>query len=438
MRIALLAAGICLIASTDALSQEAPIPERLTLADALQMAEDRNPTLGAARDAVEIARAERVGASLRPNPAFSATSEGFPLFQASRPAFFNAQEFTVRVDQEIETAGRRRLRTQAADAGVEAVRASLANERRRLRLEVRRVYFQAALAKADREVARAALGEIDKVISLNRARVEKGETSGAEVRRLQVERLRFVDDVFTAELGYRNARSALLALLNVRDLGQSFDVVEPLAAPPEQRERFRVAPVGDVPAPDPMPQQAQALANRPDLLAAHREVQRAETETRLQRALRTPNATIGGGYRRDFGANAIAVGVTIPLPILNRNQGGVARADAERRLAANRAVAAELTVLLEVQQAANAVAINRARVEYIEREYRNNARQARDIVLASYRLGAANLIDFLDAQRAFRDTLRTYNRALYEERISLFELQAALGEPDGRAGSGQE
>jgi outer membrane protein TolC len=47
--------------------------------------------------------------------------------------------------------------------------------------------------------------------------------------------------------------------------------------------------------------------------------------------------------------------------------------------------------------------------------------------LASYRLGSANLIDFLDAQRAFRDTLRTYNRALYDQRVSLFQLASATG-----------
>ena len=169
----------------------------------------------------------------------------------------------------------------------------------------------------------------------------------------------------------------------------------------------------------------QALKQRPDLAAAQREVHRAETQTRLQRALRTPNLTVGGGYRRDFGANAVVFGVTIPLPLSNRNQGGVARADAAHRLATNLATATVTAVLLDVQRAVNAVDVTRARVEYIEREYLTPSRESRDIVLASYRLGTANLIDFLDAQRAFRDTLRTYNRALYERRLGLFQLAAA-------------
>lgn len=421
----LLAFTLSLATATHANGQDFVIPARLSLEEALRLANDRNPNLAAARNAVEIADAGRIDARLRPNPAVSFESEGYPLFEPSRPAFINNQELTFRVDQELELAGRRRLRTQAAEAGVSAAEAGFRDQQRLLELDVRRGYFAVVLAKADLEVARAALDEIDKVISLNRARHEQGEISGGEVRRIQVERLRFVDDQFAAELALRNARSALLALLNAPDLGIEFDVTENLnsADSPTSSEALS----GRLAQLDPGALRSQALASRPDLAAAQRDVQRADTETRLQRALRTPNVTVGGGYRRDFGANAVVFGVTVPLPVFNRNQGGVARAEAERRQAANRAAVTATAVLLDVQQAINAVDVARARVDYIEREYLTPSRESRDIVLAAYRLGSADLIDFLDAQRAFRDTLRTYNRALYEQRVSLFQLAAATG-----------
>lgn len=314
---------------------------------------------------------------------------------------------------------------RAAEAGIEVARLELQDRLRQLELEVRRAYFQAVLAKADLEVARATLEEIDRVIALNRARLAQGEISGAEVRRLQVERLRFADDLFAGELGFRNATSALLGLLNAPDLGQPIDVVEPLVPPMGTRSASAVAQRQA--AFQPASLSDQALTRRPDVLAARRDVQRADTETRLQRALRTPNVTVGGGYSHLGGLNTLAFGVTVPLPVFTRNQGGLARAEAERRLVANRLAAAEVAARLDVQQAVNAVEVSRARVEYIEREILKNAQESRDMVLASYRLGAADLIDYLDAQRAFRDTLRTYNRALYEERISLFQLEAALG-----------
>ena len=413
--------------------QEPVVPEKLTLAAAVGIAVERNPSLAAVGSDVDIASAARLDASRRLNPAVTLESEGWhPPGQTQRSPFFNNQELTFRFDQEIELAGRRGLRTRAADAAVESTRARVDDARRLLTLEVQRAYFQVVLAAADRDVAHASLDEIDRAIGLNRSRFEEGEISGGELRRLQVERLRFVDDVFAAELALRNARSALLALLNVTDLAQPFEVTEPLALPgaasagaagvPEAVLLATVGATGPTLA-------ADALSRRPDVVAAQREVLRAETETRLQRALRTPNVTLGGGYKRDFGANALVFGATVPLPLFNRNPGGVARAEAQRQQAASRARAAEITVRLDVQRVVNALDVNRERVRYIEREYLARARESRDIVLASYKLGAADLIDFLDAQRAFRDTLRTYNRALYDQRISLFELAAAAALP---------
>jgi outer membrane protein TolC len=399
------------------------LPARLTLDEALRMALERNPSVAAARSGVEVAQAGRLGAGLRPNPAVTFESEGYPLFESPRPHFLDNQELTIRLDQEIELGGRRRLRTEAAEAGVSGAEAALRNERRRLGLDVRRVYFAVVLAKADLDVARAALAEIDRIITLNRARQEQGEISGGEVRRIQVERLRFVDDQFAAELALRNARASLLAFLNAPDLGVEFDVAETLNAADSAAGAAAAAPP---PGPlDPAALKAQALAARPDLLAARDEARRAQTDTRLQRALGTPNVTVGGGYMRDFGADGIVFGVTVPLPLSSRNQGGIARADAERRQAEHRAAATATAVLLDVQQAINALEIARARVRYIEREYLAPSRESRDIVMAAYRLGSANLIDFLDAQRSFQDTLRTYNRALYEQRVSAFQLEAA-------------
>ena len=398
------------------------VPDKLTLTDAVRIAVARHPTVAASRNDIEIAQADRLTASRRLNPAFTWTAESYPLFQSPHPSFGNGQELVTRVDQELEMAGRRRLRAGAAEVGVDIAGLRLKDRIRQLELDVRRAYFQVVLAKADMEVANGALGEIDRVIDLNRSRLTHGEISGAELRRLQVERLKFVDDVFAAELALRNTRAALLTLMNVSDLTAQFDVTEELESPARGTEAISTAPPSDDAA-----LRAQALAARPDALAAQREVGRADTETQLQRALRTPNITIGGGYKRDFGTNAVVFGLTVPLPLFNRNDGGIARADAARRQAENEQAAVALAVSLDVQQALNAVDINRQRVEYIERENLSNARQSRDIVQASYRLGAADLIDYLDAQRAFRDTARTYNRALYDLRVSQFQLAAAIG-----------
>ena len=404
------------------------LPPVLSLQDAIQMARGRNPTLAAASNEVEMAEGARLQASQWLNPAITSTSEGYPLFESSsKPSFWDAQDFTLRADQEIELGDRRKLRTASAATGVDIARSRQLDQRRLVDLAVQRVYLQAVLAKAERAVARAALEDIDRMLGITKARLGQGEIAGGELRRLQVERLRFVDDLFATDLALRNAKAALLAAIGYPDLARDFDVSGALTELPAVFNAFGTGVASttlDRPAIE-----VQAMAGRPDLLAARTEQQRADTETQLQRALRTANLTVGGGYKRTETSDGVVFGVTVPLPLFNRNPGGIARAEAERRRAGNLATATEIGVRLDVQQAVNAIEVNQARVRYIEQETLVAAREARDAVMAAYQVGEAGLIDYLDAQRAFRDTLRIYNRALYERRLSGFEVAAAIGRP---------
>lgn len=404
------------------------LPAVLSLQDALELARIRNPTLAAAGNEVEMAEGDRLQATRRLNPAVSTTSEGYPLFDSGpKPSLMDGQELTIRFDQEIELGGRRRLRTASASTGVDIARGLQADQRRLVDLAVQRAYLQVVLAKAEREVARAALEDIDRMLGITKARFGQGEIAGGELRRLQVERLRFVDDQFATELAFRNAKAALLAVMGYADLSRDFDVSGALTELPVVLTTFATAGAADTL--DRAAIERQAMLNRPDLLAARTEQQRANTETQLQRALRTPNITAGGGYKRTLTSNGVVFGVTVPVPLFNRNPGGIVRAEAARRRAENRATAAELGIRLDVQRSANAIEVNQARVRYIEQETLGAAREARDAVMAAYQVGEAGLIDYLDAQRAFRDTLRIYNRALYERRLSDFEVAAAIGRP---------
>jgi len=390
-------------------------PARLTLDEAIRLAETHSPVLLEARARVAVAEADALGAPKRPNPSLDVEFRGYPLFESDLPPFLDNQELTIAIDQEFEPGDRRRWRKEAAQLGVQASAAEGLDVLRRLRVEVQRAYFQVVLAKADDVAAKATLEDVDRMLSINRARYEQGELSGVELRRLQVERHRFADDAQLAQLALRNARSRLLAFLGMRPLDQPFDTVDAL---PEAHALPAVAPVLAAP---------ETLSARPDLQALKLGEQRAEADANLQHALRIPPFSFGGGWQRDFGTNAIVVRATIPLALWNRNEAGRSRAAAESSLAASRSFAAAAAAELEVQLARNAVESSRTRVAFISSEYVKNAREARDIVLAAYRAGAATLIDYLDAQRAFRDAQRAEHRALFDYCVSVFELDAALG-----------
>jgi cobalt-zinc-cadmium efflux system outer membrane protein len=399
------------------------IPEQLDLKKALEIALANNPQLKAARNEIEVTDAERLDASKRLNPAFSAYFEDYRLFHSDIGPFFQTQEITVRLDQEIETAGKRKLRTQAAGLRSQAQKAQTDNVVRALLLDVRRAYFQAVLAQTNLESAEAILQEIDRIIELNRTRFEKGDISGAELKRVEVERLKFVEDVFASKLALANAKSTLLSLFGHSEPNPSFRVSEPLTL-----DRGAPTSAEGIPQPTPYPELVrQAVAKRPDLVASVFEQRRADTETLHQRSLRSPNITVTGGYKRNILDNTVVFGIALPLKVFNKNEGGIARAAAEKARADNLAAQTRSQVLLDVQKAYNSAEINRQRVEYIEKASIQKADESRQIVLTAYRLGEIDLIHLLDAERAYRETRKTYNQALYEYRMSLYELGSAIG-----------
>jgi cobalt-zinc-cadmium efflux system outer membrane protein len=401
-------------------AEDFAIPPRLALEEAIRLAIARNPALAAAKNEVQALEGDAMAASKRLNPALSLDMEDYPI-RANPGPFFSNQAIALRFDYEIERGGRRQLRTEAAKQAIEAQKLTYQDRVRRIELDVKRVFSSIVLEKSNMEVSGLILEQAEKMIELNRVRYQQGDISALDLSRIEVERLRFQDDVFQSDLMLRNAKSSLLALLNAPDLSMDVDVVGTL---PVDSRIFEPG----LPPRAPLNELRRiALEKRPDMLSALREKNRADTETRLQRAIRSSNITVGGGYKRNLSDNSYVLGVTVPLKIFDRNEGGILRADAEERRAVNLDALIQKEIELEVQQAYNAMKINGQRVDYIRTQHLKKAEEASSVTLASYNLGGATLIDYLDAQRAYRDALRIYNQAQFDERISLYELASAMG-----------
>jgi outer membrane protein, heavy metal efflux system len=400
-------------------AQESDVPGRLNLEEAIQLAISRNPTLAAAGNEIQAAKGDAIAANKRLNPTFSLQFEDYPITLHPGP-FLDAQGITSRVDYEIERGGRRKLRTEATSQALTVQKFLYGDQSRLMKLEVERTFFRTILAKSNMEAAKLILDQVERTISLNRVRYKEGDISALDLNRIEVEKLKFQDDVFQADLTLRNAKSSLLALLNASDLSRDIDVVGALAVDYQN-------PEPGLPPQAPLSEMIKmALKQRPDAAASLEEQRRADTETRLQHAIRSSNFTVGGGYKRNLTENAVVFGITIPLKIFNRNEGEIMRAEAEMMRAANLAAAVQKNVQLDVQKAHNAVEINRQRVKYIRTQQLKKAEEASRVTLESFNLGEATLIDYLDAQRTYRDALRIYTQALFDERISLYELSSSI------------
>jgi outer membrane protein, heavy metal efflux system len=411
---------IVFLSASCILAQDADIPNRLTLEDVVRLAIGRNPALAAVKNEVQALEGDVVAANKRLNPAAALQMEDFPIRMNPGP-FFGNQEITIRFDYEIERGGRRQLRTYAAKQALDSKLLAYQDRVRLITLDVERAFSRAILAKANIETSRSILDQAERMISLNRVRFEQGDISALELNRIQVEKLKFQDDVFQADLMLRNAKSSLLALLNAPNLSQDVEVMGPLPVTDHVSEP-------GLPPSAPLNELLRiAMLRRPDMASRIEGKKRADTETSLQRALRSPNVTVGGGYKRSGNYNSFVFGVTIPLKILNHNEGEIFRADAEQMQAANLVAAVRKEIELDVQQACNAVEVNRRRVEYIRTQHIKKAEEVSQATLASYNLGGATLMDYLDAQRTYRDALRIYNQALFDQRISLYELANSIG-----------
>lgn len=393
--------------------QAKEIPSTLTLDTATEILLVANPTLLRTRENIAIARADVLTARTLPNPDLEVNSESYPLFTSHPGSFVNNQELVVRASQPIETAGKRGKRTRVAQQDVAVAEAGLQDTVRQLKLELRQRYYAVVLAKAESNLALDILKQFDEIIRLNQARFDQGEVSGLDLARVQTERLRFFNDATAANLQLKNAKTALLELLGTPNMKTEFDVSEDLQFRPLPADFENLA--------------ENALATRPDLVAERERLERERRQITLEKANGIPNVTPFFGYKRDFGVNTTAVGFSIPLPLFNRNKGGVARANAQETQQRYQVQRVELEVRREIQQALQSVETQEERVKALESGYLDSAKKARDIAQSSYRLGALDLVAFLDAERAYRETLRTYYEALFDHQVALFQLSAATG-----------
>ena len=258
-----------------------PIPQTLTLGQAVNLALARNPNVAAARNTVEMADGDAVTARLHPNPALTLDTENYPYFSSNAGPFFSNQQITARFDYEIQTKKRLKRRTEAAQGAVRREEASFDNVVRLLRLDVQAAYYRALLAQSYLQLAESILEQTDEVISLNRTRFEQGEISERELTRIEVERLRFADDVFQVRLELRNAKAELLALLYAEDLGAYVQLAGDLLTIPELDIRPNAAP---------SEMYRIASSERPDLRAALTEMERASVQNRLRKPSRRPTS----------------------------------------------------------------------------------------------------------------------------------------------------
>jgi outer membrane protein, heavy metal efflux system len=392
--------------------------ESLSIDQAVQEAVARNLSLLAERFNLSVAEAAIVTARLRPNPVFSAGLDyldilgtGFNSTNAAGPS-----EFNFRTDLLLERGAKREKRIDLAEKSRNVSEAQLLNTTRLLILEVQSGCIEVLAAKANLSLAQDNLKSFTDLVEVNTARVAAGDLAEVELIRSRVAALQYANAVMQAESRLRAARNRLQTLLGRTSLSPTFDVAGELK-----------------PASEPAPVEvlkSQALERRPDLIALKRDRERSAADLVLQQAQAKVDYTVGTQFHRQYdNATGSALGLffSLPLPLSNRNQGEIERARKQVEQGAARISAVEADIRTEVENAYLQYATARSLLANIETNMLAQAREVRSTTEYSYRRGEASFVELLDAQRAFNDTIQSYNEARAEFLRSIYLIESATG-----------
>ncbi len=376
----------------------------------------RNPSLAAGALTIEESKADQVTAGLRPNPQLSVTSDQFQLIPGGGPfrPVSNAQ-FLPSVTQLWERGHKRELRVQSAALSTTQAESDQLDLRRTLLFSLRDAFNRTLTAKALVELAQDNLQYYDKVLSVNRDRLSAGDLSQLDFQRLELQRVQFETDLSTAQVNLRTAKIDLLTLLNDHTPVDQLDVAG----------RFdfddRIPPLPEL--------EDSALAGRPDLRSADIAIRKAGADHKLAIANGTWDPTIGGEYLWNPQVlNTVGIDFSIPLRIFDRNQGEKARTAVEMTRAQRLRDQVAASVLHDVGAAyAQLQSVHNLLIVYRDR-YLKESGQVRDVVSFSYQQGGSSLLDFLDAQKSYRDTQQAYRNLIGAYLGAVAQLNTAVGE----------
>lgn len=312
----------------------------LTLEQAMKLALENNKTLKAAKHNVDIAKARLIQAGKYANPRLN-------LLNSDDNLLTNEGEYTrsITITQEFPIAGRIGSQENVAQVDIEIALSEIKDAERKLKGEVASSFYSLLVIDLRIEKIDSFLAVNKKLILVIRKRYQAAETSELDVNTALLEHERLLQErnllenqqiTQISKLNELLGRTASCPLIIVKKLPEIFDLS------------------------DLEEQIALALKLRPDLQIAMLNINRAKADNELAHAQTWEDWTVGLGVERDkivvTGAphqkpdNKVAVNLSIPLPLLNSNQGRISETTALHSQALNKVEAIKLTIQTEVER----------------------------------------------------------------------------------------
>ncbi len=403
-------AGLAAALATFSLATAASA-DGLTIDQAVATALKRNRDAIAAQLDIEAVQLDRVAAGVYPNPQFSYTVGNIILGNGNSqgkamldPGPFDQLVQTFSISEIIDVWNKRGTRIAAADRNVEYKRLQVEDALREIVFSVRSAVTDLAREQAEDRLARETRDRYGETIRLSKVRRDAGEISDTDFKKIELEGMKLQAAATDEAVQLEEAKSKLGGLLGLPASASSQLKVD--ESPPPRTPMSTAALT------------KRAFDNRPDVRALKASHAYADATLTQARREALPDISLGVAYTHSgFTAsgdnpNSLALTLSLPIPVFDRNQAAIGKANLELRKHENEAQKIYQNVQREVADAARREERSRALVDLYEGGMLSRSEQARDVAEKSYRAGSISLLELLEAQRTYNETHVEYLKAL--------------------------
>lgn len=385
-------------------------PPVYTLDAVIDLALKRSPVLTSAEAAVEQSQGLRVMAGAYLNPTIIGSAGRGSIRDPSTGV--SVTERTITVQQPLEWPGKRAARQRAADAGLAGALAGMEETQVMVRADVKGAFFQLLFAQQDMQLAKDNLKTVEDLVKVVSARVETREAPKFELVKATVELQKARKDLARANNALLVARAKLNTVTG-KALGEQFTI----------QGAFESVRTGL----DLQSLTEQGLSRHPTIRRQQKAIEQAQFTIEQERASRIPTVAVVGQYHREAGDESITAGLSVPLPMWYRRQGEIGTAMATHRRAQAESDRVQQELEQTITQYFQDMQTAQMQIQVLEQGLLHQAKEALDIAQFSFRHGATSLLEVIDAQRVYRQTLLEYAQARADHSIALTRLERAVG-----------
>ncbi len=390
------------------------VGDTLSYEEALAKALLENPQLESFAWQIRVKEAERIQSSLLPNPEVEAEMENFGgtgPFEGMK-----SRETTIRLSQKILLGADRMKRKRVAGLNQKLAGWDYEIQRLNVLFEVTKAYITALEAMQQFQQQQDLLEVSQQFAETVSSQVEAGKVSGLEQTKAEVE-------LSQARIQTEKMRTRMEAAFgNLASFWNSqspaFKTLDGILNEPDQEIPGYEFLLG-------------LINQNPDVARWATEIQQREASLSLERAKGLPDLKISGGYKRveDVNAGAAIVGISIPLPFFDRNQGNVKAARYNLNKAEAQRESKETEVVRALQESYQTLEAAWYEVNQLKKNVLPGAEKAYEAAQTGYREGKFDLLDVLDAQRTLFSSRTSYIEALADYHRAVADVERLIGQP---------